>query len=671
MAKQDISQNKKTAESQYVYPKMTKYSWLLAALAFVLSFIIYGNTIYHDYALDDLVSITQNAHTLKGYAGIKDLLTKDSFNGYTQYANLVSGGRYRPLALVTFAIEIGIWGKNIPHISHFGNVLFFAISMFLLFIVCYRYIFKGKLLASAFTCLIFIIHPLHTEVVANIKSRDEIFSLLFSLGAMYFLFEYLRDKKNWIFLALSGITFFLAVLSKENAVLFIVFIPLVLYYFYNDSLIKAIKETWFILLVTFIFIAIRFSITGFHSNPQNEILNSPYLWAKPGEAFATKIYILLRHLGLIFYPYPLSCLYTWNAIPYIQIIDYKFLIAFTVYAIIIYYGIKGFFKRNPLSFFILNYLAMLSLVSNLLFDIGALMGDRFLYQAGFPVILAGGYYLDLLLEKYKSKQVRIVVISFLVILVTFYTYRTTKRNAAWTNDDTIAIEDKDTYECAHVKINTASAYIRLCLKETDKRKKDSLFTLSQEYFHKGLKIYPTYVDGHIIAGSCFYLAGFLDSATVYYDKAYQLSPENLTLKNYFPIIGKDYYNRAQQQLARKQTDSAAFSFKMAMKHDTLYVQLIRFFYDRAFDSYMNKDFAKAIYYLDSYLEFKRDNVQVYLLYGDITFLSRQYDKARTLYQTALKMQPNNMAVIKQLQNIELLSPKTQKDSVASTNILKL
>jgi len=659
MAKPDKKQNKipevKTIVPQYLSASISKNILLYALLAFVVSFLIYGNTIHHEYALDDLVSITQNSHTLKGFAGIGKLLTKDSFDGYTSYVNLVSGGRYRPLALITFAVEIGIFGKNIPHVSHFGNVLLFSISMFLLFLVCYRFIFKGKLLATIIATLLFIVHPLHTEVVANIKSRDEILMLLFSLGAMYFLFEYLTNKKKLVMLILSALSFFLAMLSKENAVLFIVFIPLVLYYFYDATLKTALKECWLLFTMLFLFLIIRFSITGLHSNPQNEILNAPYLWAKPGEAFATKVYILLRYLGLLFVPHPLSCLYTWNAIPYITVIDPKFLISFVIYIGIIYIGIKGYFTKNPLSFFILNYLAMILLVSNFIFEIGALMGDRFLYQAGFPVILAGGFYFDILYKKQQNKGFKIALLSIVGIILIVFTLRTFSRNAAWTNDDTIAVEDKDTYECAHVKINAASALFRMSLKEKDVKKKDSLLALSSVYIHKGLAIYPTYTDGHIIAGSCFYLSGNLDSAVVYYDKAYDLSPDNLTLKGYFPIIAKDFYNRAQKENAKNEIDKAAFSFKMAMKHDPLYLQLVVFFYDKAVNFFVAKNYKKAMEYLDTYLEFKNDNVNVYLMYGDMCFSEKQFDKALKMYEKALTFQPGNTAVMRQIQNIQAIT----------------
>ncbi|MBK8624867.1 MAG: hypothetical protein IPN86_04695 [Saprospiraceae bacterium] len=33
--------------------------------------------------------------------------------------------------------------------------------------------------------IIFMSHPMHTEAVANIKGRDEIMSMLFSVAALY------------------------------------------------------------------------------------------------------------------------------------------------------------------------------------------------------------------------------------------------------------------------------------------------------------------------------------------------------------------------------------------------------------------------------------------------------------------------------------------------------
>ena len=60
--------------------------------------------------------------------------------------------------------------------------------------------------------LLFLAHPLHTEAVANIKGRDEIMTLLGSLGALWFTLKYLDTKKAKFFVY-SSLSLFLGLLS--------------------------------------------------------------------------------------------------------------------------------------------------------------------------------------------------------------------------------------------------------------------------------------------------------------------------------------------------------------------------------------------------------------------------------------------------------------------------
>jgi hypothetical protein len=53
---------------------------------------------------------------------IGKILSKESFAGFFgEQQNLLVGGRYRPLSLVTFAIEKGLFGQNAA-LSHFINL---------------------------------------------------------------------------------------------------------------------------------------------------------------------------------------------------------------------------------------------------------------------------------------------------------------------------------------------------------------------------------------------------------------------------------------------------------------------------------------------------------------------------------------------------------------------
>ena len=107
------------------------YAWFI----FLLSFLLYVLSVANGYTLDDFIVIVKNKFTQKGFGGIGGILSKDTFAGMTQDNIMgLSGGRYRPLSVVTFAIEHQLFGNN-PFISHLINVIINAFNCVLLFLL--------------------------------------------------------------------------------------------------------------------------------------------------------------------------------------------------------------------------------------------------------------------------------------------------------------------------------------------------------------------------------------------------------------------------------------------------------------------------------------------------------------------------------------------------------
>ena len=155
--------------------KNSYQKYLPHLLIFVFAFLLYGNTLTHDYTLDDLIVIKDNSFTKKGFSGIKEIFSYDSFTGFFgTEKKLVAGGRYRPLSIATFAVEYAVMGGLNPFLSHLINVLLYALTGSIILILLNR-LFKsptGKpwYLSLAFIAtVLFMAHPIHTEVVANIK----------------------------------------------------------------------------------------------------------------------------------------------------------------------------------------------------------------------------------------------------------------------------------------------------------------------------------------------------------------------------------------------------------------------------------------------------------------------------------------------------------------------
>ena len=101
--------------------------WKEAIIIPLLAFGLYWICLPYGYVLDDAIVITDNQFTKKGVAGIWDILSTESFSGYFGgQQDLVAGARYRPLSIISFAIEQTVFGDN-PYIRHFIKMLLYGL----------------------------------------------------------------------------------------------------------------------------------------------------------------------------------------------------------------------------------------------------------------------------------------------------------------------------------------------------------------------------------------------------------------------------------------------------------------------------------------------------------------------------------------------------------------
>ena len=98
----------------------------LKVILFLFVFLIYGNTLRHDYVWDDSIVITENPQIQKGIKGIPDLFIKSNSDyKYDKYG-------YRPVTLTSFAIEVSFFGLS-AHAQHFFNVFYFGVLCIVLY----------------------------------------------------------------------------------------------------------------------------------------------------------------------------------------------------------------------------------------------------------------------------------------------------------------------------------------------------------------------------------------------------------------------------------------------------------------------------------------------------------------------------------------------------------
>ena len=106
-----------------------------------------------------------------------------------------------------------------------------------------------------------------------------------------------------------------------------------------------------------------------------------------GEKSASMFMFMGKYLQLLFYPYPLSSDYSYNALPLVGWSNPWAFMSFIIYAGLLLICLLRFRKKEPWVFGILFFLVTIFLFSNLFVLIGANIGERFLYtpSLGFTV----------------------------------------------------------------------------------------------------------------------------------------------------------------------------------------------------------------------------------------------------------------------------------------------
>ena len=473
-----------------------------AIILSIFSLALYIQTISFDYALDDKMVITGNKFTQKGVSGIRDIFMYESFRGFLgKQSGQLEGERYRPLSIASFAVEKSLFGSN-KAISHLINVLLYTLTGVLLYRVLFFLFPAGQksgqrwyLTIPFIATLLFLIHPLHVEVVANIKGRDEILAFLGEMAVLYFTFKYLSENKAK-YLIFSFLAFCGAIFSKEVAITFVVVVPLTAYFFTNSTGWNKIKVTLPVVTGILVYLVLRVVAIGylFESKEVPELINNPFYGMSFGEKTATIFYTLLLYLKLHIFPHPLTHDYYPYQIPIMNWGQWQPILSLLLHIAMILLIVIGWKKKTIWAYVSCFYLVTLSIVSNFVISVGTFMNERFVYQAslGFCIAVA-----CLTGKGIKNNLQRGVALVILIILIAGFSIKTLLRVPDWRNNVTL--------ETAAVKYSPNSArancfyainiwenvYKKLPANATPSRRKAVLDSLNP-YIEKSFKILPSY-----------------------------------------------------------------------------------------------------------------------------------------------------------------------------------
>lgn len=668
MAKRKGYTPKKPVETeQVITPKeeanpevVQKKSYLPYFLVFAFGFLLYANTISFEYALDDKLYITANEFTTKGFDGIKDIWTNDLMVGFFgSKKNLVEGGRYRPLALTTHAIEWQFFKKS-PGLSHFFNVVLYGLIGVLLLSVLRR-IFGWKekkwwWSLSFLTVLIYLAHPLHTEVTANIKSRDEIMSLLFALLAFRSVLIYLENKSNKELL-LSGVWFIMSLFSKESSVTFLGVIPLTLIFFPKGNLKESLTAMAPMGLFALIYLGIRlvvFADQGASLDVAEELMNKPYLQATDSERLASIFLTMGIYLKLLLFPHPLTHDYypfhpfrtfaelEAGARPYVDWSDPWAVISLALYALILGYGLFTLYqkmkgnKASIIGYGLLIYFGTFILFSNLFFDIGAFMNERFLFipSLGYALILA--YLFIGIIEKKLGDKLSLVLLTALLI---GFSGMTIARNYAWENDRSLAQADVGTSDgSAKVKMTMGSEMIDLAKETANPQEKAEFLKRGEQYCLQSLKIYPAYFPPLDIIGNIYFEMGNYPYSVHYFIQAAKKKSNDARIVTNLEVVANTAAQKGDAESAIKGYE-VLVDLKKGKERSRIYSSL-----GEVYGKNLN-DLPNSKKYLAKAISVDPENAAAYQKIGIVYAMMNQPDSAVYNFNKSLEIEPENTRVL--------------------------
>lgn len=418
---------------------------VLALLAIVL--LVYLPTVGNGFPMDDqpLAESLQREHG----PAVTDPVVGEwhsplfYFQHHYWYPHQAKGELYRPVTVWSFALTYNLVGRLLPSSweafpHHLINVLLhvWATWLVLQMVLALRVETRAALL----TTILFGLHAIHSEVVASIVGRAELFAFCFGAQAVLWFVA----GGAWRCVG-AAILLFLAACSKESAVAWFPFLPcyLLARAFMRDptlgtgQVLRAdLGRLLPVLLVPLLAWALaRWSVVGgsgvnvaFSMNelafesPETRILTAVKIWG----------YGLYKCLA----PFSLACIYSAVVFPLVKTpLDIGFLASASALLVFLVLGLR-YARRAPLLFLAMAvFLGFSFITSNVPVAIGTVFGERLYYTPSLGVCLLPAWLL-LRLPRLQPWLMLLLLIWTATCCAVIW-----QRNFVWENDKTLFRHD--------------------------------------------------------------------------------------------------------------------------------------------------------------------------------------------------------------------------------------
>jgi len=515
----------------------------------VFVFLFYANSLFHGFVLDDRAQIEQNPQ-IRSILNLPKIIFGCAFEANRQDC-VKDSFYYRPihtlLNLLVYQVSVQPW------IFHFVNLVVFLFAACLVFI--FSKLFSKNRFFSLLTALLFIIHPIHTEVVNWASAVPELLSFVFVLLSMINYLYYRRTKRP-LHLILNVVSYFLALLSKESALpivpLAIFGLDLLLFRINVKKLLRfeELKKYFLLAGSVVVYFLMRLAAIGGLNN-----LPTRGNHFSIAEAINVFFRLFVYCLKGIFFPYPLRFVHYFQISS--DLLGLSFILSFLAFLALFLFFLFLARRKSVLAFF-LFCLFIFFLPVYVFFVVAGdnVFAERYLFLPSLGACWLIAYFLSFLWQKdylidsqkisslfapilsafQPHKKRRIFVLGLLIFLFLSAWLIVFTRNKIWKNNITLFRTTLlQTPQASHIREYLADELLAAGDFEAAKTEDEEILKREPEY------MYISHVYGNL--ADYYRQKGEPEKAEEYYLKAIEASADK-SYKSY-NNLGAFYLERGE------------------------------------------------------------------------------------------------------------------------------
>jgi tetratricopeptide (TPR) repeat protein len=509
MSEQEHHEQEFSVKNYFVpLTKFKAVNWIV-----IIGLVVFCNGLFNGFVGDDSSQIVDNP-IIHSISNLPLLFSGSTFyNGQQQQ---LTGAYYKPLLPVFYTLVYAIFGAN-AFIFHLFEILFFIANACLLYLV-FNHFFKSSL--AFLFAIIFLVHPINSEIAFYIADAQEI--LFFFFGILAFLIILNRQtQKAYI---TTSLLLLCSLLSKETGILFLCISLLYTFIFKRKYFLIL---SWDVLASFGIYLVLRVHAGALYTNAMSAPIESINFFTR----LINVPEIFLFYIKTFLFPITLSSSYQWvyYSIDFIHffvplLLDLGILSAIIIPMIFIH---QKFFNKQLLVYLFFTCWFILGMLINMQFiPLDATVADRWFYFPFVGVLGMIGVLLNLVHFNFKNKWLLIIPV-LIVILFSLWTF---VRSFDWRSNYALDIHDLQVTP-QNFELENELSYVYI---------NNGDYEVAKQLAEKSVQYYP-YFTNYLNLGDAYYHMGDYKDAKYSFLKSLQYGKVYLTYEN-LAILGIIYGN---------------------------------------------------------------------------------------------------------------------------------